>query len=48
MTPKPNQKASAEYLRSAQPRLICRAEAEGGRPLDAEGNQPCIVNAPHQ
>ena len=31
MTPRPDQKASAEYLRSAQPHLICRVDPEGGR-----------------
>jgi hypothetical protein len=30
-------KASAEYLRSAQARLICRVESEGGGPVDEEG-----------
>ena len=30
-TPTPDQKASAEYLRSAQPRLICRVDIEEGR-----------------
>jgi hypothetical protein len=29
MTPKPDQNVSAVYLRSAQPRLICRVEPEG-------------------
>ena len=33
MTPKLDQKASAEYLRSAQPRLICRVDPDGGRRL---------------
>jgi hypothetical protein len=30
-------KASAEYLRSVQARLICRVESEGGGPVDEEG-----------
>jgi hypothetical protein len=36
--PTPDQKASAEYLRSAQPRLICRVDPEG-RYVDPEGSR---------
>jgi hypothetical protein len=34
-----DQKASAEYLRSAQPRLICRVESEDDWRVDSEGRQ---------
>ena len=45
-TPTPDQKASAEYLRSAQPRLICRVDPERVSP---DGSQrfkltPCIAD----
>ena len=41
MTPKPVQNASAEYLRWAQPRLICRVEPEGRWRLNDAQDQCC-------
>jgi hypothetical protein len=43
MTQKEDQNTSAVYLRSARPHLICRVEAEGGRPLEVEGNQRDVL-----
>lgn len=39
MTPKLDQKASVECLRSAKPHLICRVESDEGRLVEPEGGQ---------